>query len=177
MSLYLVDLSPEVRRYMVEEMQMDLAAGKLYISARLNDFGVKSYPSHLETALRTGTDGSFAASLIGCFHERVERRTPSGGTTTARVPANAHETLAEGEMNRFFIRGLCRLAIDEGLQLEVYRAKDAANPRPESTAKVGATVDPKALLSDLRDNIGVDTVLGLPAGPNSGLSIRIRASA
>jgi hypothetical protein len=29
------------------------------------------------------------------------------------------------------------------------------------------------LLDDLRTNVGVDTALGLPAGPNSGLSAMI----
>src|SRR6266851_5569734 len=36
-----------------------------------------------------------------------------------------------------------------------------------------ARTDPKALLTDLRSNPGVDTALGLPPGPNSGLSARL----
>jgi hypothetical protein len=30
------------------------------------------------------------------------------------MPHNAHETLAEGELNRFYIRGVCLLARDRG---------------------------------------------------------------
>ncbi len=92
-----------------------------------------------------------------------------------KVPRNAHETLAEGEFNRFYIRGLCRRAIDEGLSaLEVYRAKEVRDPRPESQNMIGKSLDPSQLLNDLRTQIGIDTVLGLPSGPNSGLSARIR---
>jgi len=37
---------------------------------------------------------------------------------------NAHEMLAEGEFNRFYIRALCARAIEDGLpEVTVYRAK------------------------------------------------------
>ena len=44
------------------------------------------------------------------------------------------------------------------------------NPRPESQAKVGALFDAKQLLNDLRTSQGVEPALGIPPGPNSGLS-------
>lgn len=47
------------------------------------------------------------------------------------------------------------------------------NPRVESQAKIGAIVNAEELLADIRVNVGVDTALGLPAGPNSGLSVQI----
>ena len=60
--------------------------------------------------------------------------------------------------------------------VEVYRAKTVAEPRPESMAMIGARLGPDALLMDLRANVGVDTALGLPPGPNSGLSGRLPKS-
>ena len=47
------------------------------------------------------------------------------------------------------------------------------NPRPESEAKIGKTIAPQSLLDDLRKNIGVEPALGLPPGPNSGLSVKL----
>lgn len=81
--------------------------------------------------------------------------------------------LAEGEFNRYYIRALCLRAIEEGKKLKVYRAKEVGNPRSESAVKIGQEVDSQLLLADLRKNIGIDTCFGLPAGPNSGLSVRL----
>ena len=104
----------------------------------------------------------------------VERRRTKSGIITAKVPKDANKTLAEGEFNRYYIRGVCKKAISEGLEIEVYRAKQVEKPRPESQALIGKTLDPKTLLDDLRERIGVDTALGVPAGPNSGLSVRLK---
>ena len=102
------------------------------------------------------------------------RRTPSGRSSTARVPVTAAETLAEGEFNRFYVRAVCRRAIDDGAsEVEVYRAKAVATPRSASQAMIGRKVNPRDLLEDVRTHPGVDTALGLPPGPNSGLSIRL----
>ena len=54
-----------------------------------------------------------------------------------------------------------------------YRAKQVSNPRPELEALIGQSIDPAKLLNDLQTKIGVDTALGLPAGPNSGLSAKL----
>jgi len=95
-----------------------------------------------------------------------------------KVASNAPQRLAEGEFNRFFLRGLCLRAIDEGIdEVIVYRARASSSPRSESEALVGTRFDPKVLLNDLRENLGVDTALGLPPGPNSGLSARLPDSA
>ena len=88
--------------------------------------------------------------------------------------SNAHEMLAEGEFNRFYIRALCLRAIEDGMaQVIVYRAKAVQNARSESERKIGQGVPVEALLRDLRTHPGVDTALGLPPGPNSGLSVRL----
>ncbi len=92
----------------------------------------------------------------------------------AKVASNAAEMLAEGELNRFFIRGLCicMTAADVNAEVEIYRAKEVEKPRSESQMRIGKRVRASALLNDLRQNIAVDTALGVPAGPNSGLSVR-----
>ena len=65
--------------------------------------------------------------------------------------SNAHEMLAEGEFNRFYIRALCARAIEDGLPgVTVYRAKAVENARSESQQKIGQRVPAEALLRDLR---------------------------
>ncbi len=158
---------------MVDEVQRDIAADRLYSSKRFTPAGVLCYPDLLLRAVAEGTAASLASDLrrADCFVLH-EPRTRNGKTTMAAVPHTAPDTFAEGEFNRFYIRGVCRRSIDEGVgQVVVYRAKEVSSPRPESQAKLGSIVDAARLLEDLRENPGVDTALGLPQGPNSGLSV------
>jgi len=57
--------------------------------------------------------------------------------------------------------------------VEVYRAKQVKQPRPESIRLEGQRLNAAELLTDLRTHVGMDTVLGLPPGPNSGLSVKL----
>ena len=84
------------------------------------------------------------------------------------------EAAAEGEFNRFYIRALSLHSIESDVpDLLVYRAKHVESPRRESQMRIGSLLPAIALLNDLRLNTSVDTALGVPAGPNSGLSVKI----
>ena len=176
MGLTYPQLDEATRRLMLEELDLDVREGRLYVSDRLSPTGVHEYPQRLRAAIESGTDESLAATLRqnGRLNSTKQRRKPSGGYTTAKVPVTAADTLAEGEFNRFYVRGLCRRNLQErDGQLVVHRAKAVAQPRPESEALIGTSPDAEKLLSDLRTNIGVEPALGVPKGPNSGLSVQI----
>ncbi len=103
---------------------------------------------------------------MSAFEKRKEK--------PVRVPITAPDTLAEGEFNRFFVRGLCVKAIEDGIpEVEVYRGKQVNQPRPQSEAMIGKRISAKRLLDDLRVSQGVEPALGLPPGPNSGLTVRL----
>ena len=174
--MHLVNLDERTRRFMLDELTQDEGSGRVYLSSRLTPKGRQEWASLLRAVLKQGDDDSLAAALRvgGMLNETEERRTPKGGVTTARVPVTAAETLAEGEFNRFYIRALCRRVLEgDSAQLSVYRAKTVTHPRAESEAKIGTSVDAGALLNDLRTSQGIDTALGLPSGPNSGLSVKL----
>lgn len=176
MGLAYENLDAATRRFVVEEIEMDVNNGSIYISNYLNSQGCEIWPRLLKEAAENGNDDTLAASIVRCrcLKAHVDRRTSKGGYTTAAVPYTAHETMGEGEFNRYFTRGLCRYAIDERIAyLEVYRAKAVMAPRQASQAKIGAMVDPQAILDDLRMSPGLEPALGLPPGPNSGLTLRI----
>ena len=161
---------------MLDEIEMDIANNDLYISSRLSSTGQNDYVSLLKQAVELHDDAWLAQQLrlSGRINATEQRKTPKGGTTTARIPVTAPETLAEGEFNRFYVHGLCRRAIDEGISdLIIYRAKQVTNPRPDSEGKIGTRINTQALLNDLRTHRDVDPALGLPAGPNSGLSVKL----
>ncbi|MGH2523912.1 MAG: hypothetical protein ACRDH2_15510, partial [Anaerolineales bacterium] len=58
-------------------------------------------------------------------------------------------------------------------ELVVYRAKPVTQARPESETLVETVISPVALLEDLRAHPGEKSELGVPGGPNSGLSVRL----
>jgi hypothetical protein len=149
---------------------------RLYLSDNLSSQGRADYRALLRNAAETGTDATLAAALQTRLNEYEKPRQLKSGQLSKPpvMRVNAHEMLAEGEFNRFYARGLCARAIADGIQeVEVYRGKQVTNPRPESEAMIGRRVPAQALLDDLRTAQGVEPALGLPPGPNSGLTVRL----
>lgn len=161
---------------MVAEIERDVAAGTLFLSDNLNPRGRVDYPSLLRNAARTGNDVTLAADINSRLntHEKPRQLKSGGFSKPPVMRSNAHEMLAEGEFNRFYIRAVCLRAIEDGIaQVIVFRAKQVEHPRSESEAKIGHAVSAEQLLADLRVHPGVDTALRLPPGPNSGLSVHL----
>ncbi len=170
----LVNLN-EVREEMLAEIQSDIDNKKLYLSERLNTDGIREYPSKLlQSAKSSDIDGFIQSLGMNYFNSHFQRRKPTGGFTQVTMPRDANCMLCEGEFNRFYIRAVCLKAISLGKQfVTAYRARPSNNPRPESLAVENHQFDASNLLNDLRTNIGVDTALGIPPGPNSGISVRL----
>ncbi|WP_286859256.1 hypothetical protein [Methanosaeta sp. UBA356] len=176
MGLNYESLDERTREFMLREIEFDIAKGNLYLSKRFNENGLDKYLELLKSAAQKQDDNWLGNELrrLGCFKAFIEKKTPSGGSTKIKVPVNAAETFAEGEFNRFYIRGLCRVAIEDGiLELEICRGKEVSRPRIESEARIGKTVPAEKLLEDLRKYPGVEPALGVPSGPNSGLTARL----
>ncbi|WP_394651822.1 hypothetical protein [uncultured Acinetobacter sp.] len=170
MSFEFQNLNEETRKKMLEEIQHDISNNNLYLSKRFSQKGINDYPDLLIKHVQTGNEITLGKELSqnGRFNSMEE--TIKG---PKKVPINAHETLAQGEFNRFYVRALCLKAIESGKKLEVYRGKEVSQSRSDSQNKIGEFVEPEKLLSDLRTNVGVDTALGLPSGPNSGLTVKL----
>ncbi|MGQ0603933.1 MAG: hypothetical protein ACT4QE_19810 [Anaerolineales bacterium] len=176
MALDLHHLDARTRRLMLEEMEQDLARHQLHISPVLSNQGMHDYAGLLREAILFGDDETLAASLRvrRRMARTLTRQRPRGGYSIARVPHTAATTLAEGEFNRYYIRAVCRRALEDQLTFViVYRAKSVRNARPESLAVVESSMPAIELLHDLRAHPGERTEYGVPGGPNSGLSVRL----
>ncbi|MFA6266277.1 MAG: hypothetical protein WC670_11265 [Pseudolabrys sp.] len=177
MGLFYGDLTPDIRRLMIEEIDMDVASENISLSRWLTQGGQGNWPDLLKRAATEGSDVTLATEIRRGNHlvERYQKRKPkSNEYTWAAVPHNGHEVLAEIEFNNYFCRALCRHAIENRIpRLEIYRAKAAMQPRPESQEKIGTLIDPLTVLTDLRASVGSATALGIPAGPGTGLTLRI----
>lgn len=177
MALYFENLDDRTRQLMLDEMEYDVAHNQLHISPFLSGQGQRDYANLLREALQSGSDETLAQSLRE--HRRIlrtlPRRNPKGGYSIGATPENAAQVLAESEFNRYYIRALARRAIEDGVpELVIYRAKPVSQPRPESEARIETTLSPEELLEDLRSHPGDEPpTLGVPSGPNSGLSVRL----
>ncbi len=177
MALYFENLDERTRQLMLAEVDYDISHNQLHISPFLSGQGQRDYVNLLREAIQHGNDETLAQQLRD--HRRIlrtlPRRNPKGGYSIATTPENAAQVLAESEFNRYYIRALARRAIEDGIpELVIYRAKPVSNPRPESEARIETSLSPEELLEDLRAHPGDEPpALGVPAGPNSGLSVRL----
>ena len=169
MGLQYEDLNESIREYMVSEYERDIREDNLYFSVRLSPQGIEDWPELLRAALAEGSDESLAEEITkpGRLNQHDLRQ-----GRPIKMNKNAHLTLAEGEFNRFYIRGVCRRAVEEGRQVVAYRARFSSEPRSSSLAVDGTAFDPALLLEDLRAHPGTEPQHGFP-GPNSGMSIRL----
>jgi hypothetical protein len=168
-------LDEAVRQLMVRELESDQGSGTLYLSPRLTQHGAQAWPQLLREAMERHEDEWLASSLRehNYLNAKEQRAKRTGGFTTVSVPYTAADTLAEGEFNRFYARALCAHVLEfGGTEVEVYRGKAVSSPRPDSEAMIGRRLPARQLLDDLRKSPGVESALGLPPGPNSGLSVR-----
>lgn len=174
MPLYYENLDDRTRRFMREEVGLDVSEGVLYLSSRLNPSGQQDFERLLVEAVSEHDDEWLAEQLrYGDYLNSTLQRQTKKGVTTQKMPSNAPDTLAEGEFNRFYIRGVCRVALEDGIEeIEVYRGRASSRPRPESEAMIGERLPAYILLEDLRLSPGAKPALGFP-GPNSGLTVRL----
>lgn len=174
MSLNLLNLDGRTRQYMQKELEYDLARQQLHISPYLSGQGIHDFTNLLREAIGKGSEETLAEALSEKrrIARTAHRQQPQGGFHIVSVPANAAEMIANDAFNRYYIRALCCRAIEEGIKhLVVYRARPVQMPRSRSEELVETAVDPTQLLKDLRRHTGEDTDLGIPGGPNSGLSV------
>jgi len=175
MSLNYRNLNEKTRKFMLEEVQYDISNNNIYISSRILKNRLQDYIELLIQAISEYEDGWLANEIRNNqLLKSQEERRRGEKVFMAKVPVNAAEMLAEGEFNRYYTRGLCLRALNEDIKnVIVYRAKQVLNPRPESEQMVNKKLNPEALIQDLRTHQGVEPALGLPPGPNSGLSIKL----
>jgi len=176
MGLHYENLDATTREHMLAEIESDERGGVLYLSAWLIQSGLGVYPDLLKDAARIGSDDTLANALrsANLIVPRAQRRHPKGhGYVWYSTPHDAADVMA-CEFNMFYCRGLCSRAVAENIQrLEVYRAKNVFQPRPDSIEKIGLLVDPSVVLTDLRNSRGSQPSFGIPSGPNTGLTLRI----
>lgn len=159
---------------MKREFEDDLTRGTVYFAQRSNEAGRERYLQALCEAIEHGDPAAIAGALAPVAEKYwiLETRTVKGRKST--TPQTAAKTLAEGEFNRYYMRAVCHRAIEDGDgTVTVIRAMKVESPRADHLVKVkeGDRLDACDVLADLRLHPGTETEMGIPRGPNSGLTL------
>jgi len=174
MPLQYLDLDPTTRRYALAEFEGDRETGQFRPSERLRPTAIAEYEELLHEALRYYDDRWLEERAADLLVDFETRQTPSGAQSTAKVPGTAARMLAEGDYNRYYMRGVALRAIEEGRAVvEVYRARLSLEPREESAELEGRRLPATDVLEYLRGRLATDTDAGRLGRPNSGLSVRL----
>ena len=174
MPLQYENLDPTTRRHALAELDKDLASGDFHASERLRPTAIAEYQRYLHEAIRYYDDRWLEEHASDLLVDFEPRRTRTGGQTTAKLPDMAARMLAEGDFNRYYMRGLAQRAIDEGRQVvEVYRARLSLEPRTESAQLEGSRLPAQEVLRHLRGESVSEPAVGALGRINSGLSVRL----
>ncbi len=169
-----INLDQTTRSFMLEAINEAEETGNIYYSTRFNELGKKQWLPLLKQAALEYNEHWLAYKieenqLLKNF-EGVQK--PLGGYTIKSVPNIAAETFAEGQFNRFYMLGLCKLASSQGIsQLIVYRAKETKNPRLESESLINKKISVNEIEAQLKD---IDSSFRSKlVKPNSGISLKL----
>lgn len=165
MGIRFENLNEITRRYMIEEIDHSIGRDELYRYEEFTDDGWKKYPELLRKAAQEGDDDFLGVTLYhnNCFRLDAHRE--------------SYTKFAELEFNKFYIRAMCRRAIDEGKKLQVYRAKEEEESHPELQGNIGKVIELEGLLIELREQeergTPLERVIGVDLEPDSGISVRL----
>ena len=115
------NLDARTRNLMLVEIEHD--GPRIYLSKNLTPNGEAEYPDLLRAAARSGSDETLAADILSRLnsHEKPRRKKSGGFSKAPVMRCNAHQMLAEGEFNRFYLRALALRAIEDDIpHLVVY---------------------------------------------------------
>ena len=168
------NLDETTREYMLEAVEEAEESNNIYFSPRFSDEGRRLWLTLLKEAAKEHNEHWLAYQLdeneMMSGIEVAKKHT--GGYSIKHVPTTAAETLADGQFNRFYMLALAKRAEAEKLPyLQIYRARERTDPRPESEELVGRRVsidEVEAQLEKLERSLKSWLLR-----PNSGLSLRL----
>ena len=168
------NLDDATRLLMLKAIEEAQSTDNIYYSTRFNQSGKSEWLTLLKQAAQEFNEHWLAYQLEAnkLMKDFEGARNSSDVYTIKHVPHTAAETISEGQFNRFYMLGLCKRARVEGItHLEVYRAKERSEPRPESQALIGNQLSIDEIEIQLKE---VKASFNSPLiKPNSGLCVRL----
>lgn len=155
---------------MLEEFNNDVKHDTYCKSVSLKREKHDKYVEAMREAIMTGTEKTLETAIISqAMFSDVYIDKNGNERKTAR---RSEERYAGTEFNKYYVRGICRKAISDGVNsVVVYRARHSSMPNPKSEEMIGEKIRAQELLNDVRAN--TETSPELLPHVNSGLSVKI----
>jgi hypothetical protein len=125
MAMNFEELDSATREYMLSEFESEQSGGNPYPPRALSPQGLVAFPNLMREAIRNGNEETLKASLsVASYWNSTETYVRDGVTRERRLDVDqAAERLALTEFNTWYVRGLARRLMDEGVaKCQAYRA-------------------------------------------------------
>lgn len=166
------ELDGITRTYMLAEFEREEASGRLYRSCLLSPVGLGRFATLMSEALANGDEIALANDLADPAHwNNTDWRSVKGKRQAYAVsPLYAAERLANLEFNTWYVRGLCKRLLDEGVaECRVCRGADIPGASPECATHDGQIYPVEAIYEGHRARYwhepGNPLALSIPANP------------
>ncbi len=171
MGFNFVDLDNITRKYMLDELEVDIKNDAVFISCWLKEDSATKYIEILKSAI-TSYDESWLASEI--LKHNLLKESVDLNNKDITIPINANTILAEEEFNKYYMRGVCLRAVKDGTKsVIVYRGQRVTIPSPESQQKLGQELEAETLLDSLRNASDIYSALNVPRRPSPKLTVKL----
>lgn len=178
MAMTFEEFDGTTRRYMLKELEAELASGNPYLGQNLSIAGRAAFPELMRAAINRGNEETLAAKLNRpSLWEEKETYTLKGVSRQRRINVRqASERLALTEFNTWYVRGLARRLMDEGEEhCQVYRAAQPKREPAECTTHENQVYPLQEIYEGHRARywpVTNDDALSIPFGPGCHHTIR-----
>ena len=173
------ELDEITRRYMLTEFEAEESGDQPYRGKRLAALGRREFPGLMRQAIRSGNEQSLILSLLNPSYWNPTEPYRRQGVQRERQ-INLHqvaESLGLTEFNTWYVRGLARRLLDEGVtQCQVYRAAIPKREPNECSAHEGRNFSVEEIYDGHRASYwpepGKPGLISIPFGPGCHHTIR-----
>ena len=153
MSMHYTELDEKTRAIMLSEFDAEQAGGNPYRSKALSPRGQQVFPQLMRDAIRQGAEVSLANALADAsLWNPMETYVRDGiSRERKRNVQQSAERLATTEFSTWYVRGLAKRLLDEGVKnCQVYRGSQPKWEPGECSEHEGRIVDVKTIYDNHR---------------------------
>lgn len=178
MAMNFEELDTTTRRYMLQELEVELASERPYSGRNLSTVGRAAFPDLMREAIGNGNEETLGVVLNRPeLWNRMEPYERGGVLRQRRINVRqASERLALTEFNTWYVRGLSKRLLDEGVtHCQAYRAAEPRWEPAECSAHEGQLFTVQEIYDGHRAKywpVANPTAVSIPFGPGCHHTIR-----
>jgi len=165
------ELDDVTRAFMLKEFDAEWDRGNPFLPKSITETGKAAFRSIMTEAIKNGNEITLTQDLAkpDYWQSHYLRR---DGTPVSINPQKKAEMVARTEFNTWYVRGLCKRLMEEGIkECQVYRADSAYQPRGECLAYEGRNYPVELLYAGHRarywpEETANREAFSIPVGPN-----------